>query len=160
MSQDFGAGIFVLLLILIWNVSDNGLIATFKADEFTCKKWDDSKFGASRCLKRVIEGQYRISLNKATGGCAVLFRNQETGFQRIEAGSSMSFIDSDNWECKTQPVVGFQQIYNMGDGKISSYTFDTVGAVLPKTYDVARSDGIWGSLSHYWHLAMDWARKN
>ena len=73
----------------------------------------------------------------------------------------MTYMDSENWECKLPPTsMSLQKVFRMDDGKFSILSFDTEGMVGTAEYAVARSDGIWGGLSHYWQIAEQAIRKH
>lgn len=158
MTHDNSGLIVFVMIAVVWGAYHNEPITTHNADLLSCVAWDASgkaAAGTSSCRKMNIDGSYHIAINKTAGTCTVLYRSRESGLQtNLEIGQSVAYIDDDNWECKLPPTaMHLQEVFRMNDGDLSLFSVDTDGMIANASYNVSRSDGIWGRSSHYWRIA-------
>ena len=115
------------------------------ADSMICTQWRKPD-----CLKLEAEGEYTFAINPSANTCSIMFENYKTSSRTIRQGSSLAYVDRDNWECKGEiSALNLQMIANLSDGELSVMSVDLDQLVSPTIYRIDRTDTILGTVRHY-----------
>jgi hypothetical protein len=106
------------------------------ADEIDCVKWDDA---GRNCMQAVNIGTWSISVNAGANACSIMMEIRRTKEQGHERTQSLSYVDEDNWECRTMPDENnIQLVARMSHGTLAMERQDLDSSAVVERFNIRR----------------------